>query len=126
MKTIKIVSILTSSIIFILIALAINLEDPLKTNYRKVVEKIMESGLVDSEISMLEKYPALKEAKENIAKADMLKTQICTKTSGTTPALTKTEEAELESMQKQLLETRQYADRLLKNLLSAEDIAGTP
>ena len=66
MKTVKIASAISSTIIFALIALAINLEDPLKFKYRTTVDKIMESGIVDSETEMLEKYPRLKEAKENL------------------------------------------------------------
>ena len=126
MKTVKIVSAITSSVIFVLIALAISLEDPLKLNYRKTVDKIMETGVVESEAEMFEKYPALKEAKENIAKADLLKTQICAKTSGDLPSLTRTEEVELEEMHKELLETRQIAEWLLKKMQADEAIAATP
>jgi len=126
MKTVKIASAITSSIIFILIALAINLEDPLKFRYRNTVDKIMEISVLDSEADILSKYPTLKEAKENIAKADLLKIQICAKTSGNAPSLSKGEEIELEKMQKELLKTRQNAERLLKNIQSTEVIAVTP
>ena len=126
MKTVKIASAITSSIIFILIALAINLEDPLKFRYRNTVDKIMEISVLDSEADILSKYPTLKEAKDNIAKADLLKTQICAKTSGNAPSLSKGEEIELEKMQKELLKTRQNAERLLKNIQSTEVIAVTP
>ena len=126
MKTVKIVSAITSSIIFALIALAISLEDPLKFKYRATVDQIMESGNVKSEAVMFEKYPTLKEAKENIAKADKLKSQICAKTSGNAPTLTKAEEIELEKMQQELLLTRQHAELLLKNMSPTEAVAATP
>ena len=123
MKTVKIVSAITSSIIFVLIALAISLEDPLKFKYEKTVDKIMKTERMGSEAELLEKYPALKEAKNSIAKADNLKTQICSKTSGNKPSLTKAEENELEKMQKELLKTRQKVEQLLKDLTPTEAIA---
>ena len=126
MKTIKRVSAITSSIIFILIALAVNLKDPLKFKYQNTVDKIMETGMVESEKEMFEKYPTLKEAKKNIEKADYLKIQICSKTSGAQPSLTKNEELELEKMRRELLVTRQNAEQLLQKIQSSDAIAATP
>ena len=123
MKTVKIVSIFASTIIFLLIALTLNLEDPLKANYRHTIDKMMALEITSTENEILEKYPALSEAKEKIAKADRLKMQICSKTSGLAPTLKKAEEIELEKMQSALLASRQNAERLLKNMQSNNAIA---
>ena len=126
MKTVKIVSIITSTAIFLLIALALNLEDPLKANYRKTIEKMMETESMKSENEVLAKYPALNGAKEQIAQADQIKIQICSKTSGPVPSSTKAGEKELQKMQNELIELRQNAERLLKNIHSNNAVAATP
>ncbi len=82
MKTVKIVSFAASTIIFLLIALALNLEDPLKANYRNTIAEMMAMENMKREKEVLSKYPALSEAKGQIAKADQLRIQISSKTSG--------------------------------------------
>ena len=86
----------------------------------------METESTNIENEVIVKYPALYEAKENIAKADLLKVQICSKTSGLAPSSTKAGEIEIEKLQKELLESRQTAERLLNNLRSNQALAARP
>ena len=126
MKTIKSISIIASTIIFTLIALALNQEDPLKANYRNTVDDMMKMENVQAETEIMEMYPALSEAKASIERSDQLKSIICAKTSAIAPALTRQEESELKQMQEEVIQLRQAAGQMLKELQAHEAIAVNP
>ena len=118
MKTVKIVSLLACAKILLLTFLLANLEDPLKANYRNTLHDLMELENLQSEREVLSKYPALSEAKTSISKADILKSQICSKSSGLAPSLKRKDEAALRQLQRDLLNTRKNAERLLNEMKS--------
>ncbi len=126
MKIAKIVFTAASAIILLLIALASNIEDPLKTNYRNTINEIMERENINTENEVLSKAPTLREVKILIAKADQIRTQIASKTSGPAPMLTKVELEHIEMMKLELLQLRQNARRLLKEINPNENLAMIP
>ena len=123
MKTVKIVSIVASSILLLILTFALNVEDPLKANYRRTLENIMESENLNSDREVLEKYQYLRNVKMAIAKADQLRTQIASITSGPAPTITKAEMSRIEQMELELMQFRLNAHRLLKKTNANESLA---
>ena len=126
MKTIKIVAVPALVFTLTMVALTINLEDPLKASYRETVEKMKKKESLESEVALLLKYPKLKDAKLLMIQSDHLKLQIYSKTSGFAPALTKNDENELRQMNSEWIHLRKRTKRMLNQLQTNENLVGAP